>query len=169
LWDEAKNVAAIQLASQALPWPVYFAGDATDPSGEGALPLPCRTVGRLSPAMLATFYGRASIYVSPALYEPFGLSVLEAALSECALVLSDIPTFRELWNDAAVFVPATDTDQLIKELMGLIHDHARREELAHEARRRALRYSATAMAAGYLGVYRGLLAPEESARRESAA
>ncbi len=31
----------------------------------------------------------------PARYEPFGLSVLEAALSGCALVLGDIPSLRE--------------------------------------------------------------------------
>ena len=39
-------------------------------------------------------------------YEPFGLAVLEAAQAGCALLLSDIPTFRELWDGAALFVAA---------------------------------------------------------------
>ena len=48
---------------------------------------------------------RCPIFVSAARYEPFGLAVLEAAQAGCALVLSDIPTFRELWDGAALFVP----------------------------------------------------------------
>ena len=47
---------------------------------------------------------RTAVFVSPALYEPFGLAVLEAAQAGCALVLSDIPTFRELWDGVALFV-----------------------------------------------------------------
>ena len=35
------------------------------------------------------------------MYEPFGLSILEAAASGCALVLGDIPTLRENWSEAA--------------------------------------------------------------------
>ena len=46
------------------------------------------------------------IFVSVSRYEPFGLAVLEAAHAGCALVLSDIPTFRELWQGAASFVIA---------------------------------------------------------------
>jgi glycosyltransferase involved in cell wall biosynthesis len=40
--------------------------------------------------------------VAPSLYEPFGLAVAEAARAARPLVLSDIPTFRELWGDAAL-------------------------------------------------------------------
>ena len=32
---------------------------------------------------------RAEVFVSPAVYEPFGLTVLEAAAAGCALVLAD--------------------------------------------------------------------------------
>ena len=47
---------------------------------------------------------RATIFALPARYEPFGLSALEAGLAGCALVLGDIP-MREVWHDAAMFVP----------------------------------------------------------------
>ena len=57
---------------------------------------------------LVRLYGDASIFALPARYEPFGLSILEAALSGCALVLGDIPSLRELWAGAAVFVPPDD-------------------------------------------------------------
>ena len=62
-------------------------------------------LGRLSAGELADWYARAAIYALPARYEPFGLSALEAALSGCALVLGDIPSLREIWGDAALFVP----------------------------------------------------------------
>ena len=57
---------------------------------------------------LVRSYGDASIFALPARYEPFGLSILEAALSGCALVLGDLPSLRELWTGAAMFVPPDD-------------------------------------------------------------
>jgi glycogen(starch) synthase len=45
----------------------------------------------------------------PARYEPFGLSVLEAALSGCALVLGDIASLREVWGGAACYVRPGDS------------------------------------------------------------
>src|SRR3546814_16818778 len=73
-------------------------------------------LGVLGEASMAAWRERAGIFVSPSLYEPFGLAVLEAAMSGCALLLSDIPTFRELWDGAAVFTPAGDSDALADRL-----------------------------------------------------
>ncbi len=53
---------------------------------------------------MATAYAAATVFASMARYEPFGLAVLEAAQAGMRLVLSDIPTFRELWDGAAIFV-----------------------------------------------------------------
>src|SRR3546814_15067984 len=72
---------------------------------------------------MAAWRERAGIFVSPSLYEPFGLAVLEAAMSGCALLLSDIPTFRELWDGAAVFTPAGDSDALADRLQAMAASH----------------------------------------------
>ena len=64
-----------------------------------------------------------AIYASPARYEPFGLGVLEAALSSCALVLGDSPTLREPWSDAALFVPPDDHDALLTALADVVLVH----------------------------------------------
>src|SRR5262249_58528859 len=77
-------------------------------------------LGVLSEAEMAPLYAGASIYAAPARYEPFGLTILEAALSGCALVLGDIPSLRELWEDAAVFVPRDDDAALETCLRDLI-------------------------------------------------
>ena len=66
--------------------------------------------------------GARPIFVSVARYEPFGLAVLEAAQAGCALVLSDIPTFRELWGGAALFVPANDDRALVSHVERLANE-----------------------------------------------
>ena len=92
----------------------------------------------------------------PAFYEPFGLSILEAALSGCALVLGDIPSLRENWHDAAVFVSPHDRAGLRAAINELIAGEARRRELAEAARMRARRFSASRMVDRYLKTYRQL-------------
>ncbi len=152
LWDEGKNIAALETVAPRLAWPVYLAGD----RGPQAPP-PARGVfalGPLTPPDLAHFYARAAIYALPARYEPFGLSVLEAAMSGCALVLGDIPSLRENWSNAAVFVPPDDTAALQMALKRLISDANLRGGLRARARVRARRFTPHRMAEAYLSAYR---------------
>jgi glycosyltransferase involved in cell wall biosynthesis len=155
LWDEAKNLAAVAQAARRLPWPVYCAGAGSQPSGSGMTML-----GQLAPDVLADWYARASIYALPARYEPFGLSALEAAHSGCGLVLGDIASLREVWGDAAVFVPPENPDALADAVNGLIRDPARREALAQAAAQRAQQYTPRRMADDYLATYRAAAAEE---------
>lgn len=115
-------------------------------------------LGRLDAAPLRRELERSAVYASLSLYEPFGLGVLEAAQAGCALVLSDIPTFRELWQGAAVFVPAQDEAAVAKALDGLLHDPAAATALGRAAAARAARFSVGAMVEGTLGVYARALA-----------
>jgi glycosyltransferase involved in cell wall biosynthesis len=100
---------------------------------------------------------RASIYVLPARYEPFGLSVLEAALGGCALVLGDIASLREVWGDTAVYVHPDDREGLRSALTDLIHDDDRRKMLATAARRRAAAFTSGRMADPYCALYAELM------------
>jgi glycosyltransferase involved in cell wall biosynthesis len=97
--------------------------------------------------------GRASIYALPARYEPFGLSALEAALAGCALVLGDVASLREVWGDAALFVPPDDAEAIGAALRSMVRDVDLRQELAVRAQRRAARYTVERMADAYLDVY----------------
>jgi len=114
-------------------------------------------LGRLAPADLATWLGSAAIFALPARYEPFGLSALEAGLVGCALVLGDIPSLREVWGDAAVFVPPDQPDVLAEVLQRLITDVSWREFMAQRARARALRYTPERMAREYVALYAQLM------------
>lgn len=158
LWDEAKNLEALERVARRLPWPIFVAGDNHHPEGGEIRPHNTRLLGRLSQRALAAWVGRASIYALPARYEPFGLSVLEAALASCALVLGDIPSLREIWRNRAVFVPPNDPEALEREILSLINAPERRQSLAAGARSRALELTPGRMVAGYLAAYGDVLA-----------
>jgi glycogen(starch) synthase len=163
-WDEAKNLAALENVAPEVPWPVYVAGDTLPPEAGSpeARTHFTRHLGRLSPRALAAWLGRSSIYALPARYEPFGLSVLEAALAGCALVLGDIPSLRETWRNRAAFVPPDDPAALAAALLRLIEDPDRRASLAAGARKRAVELTPERMLEGYLAAYGELLAERQA-------
>jgi glycosyltransferase involved in cell wall biosynthesis len=153
LWDRAKNIRALDVVAPHLSWPVYAAGADQAPDGQ-VLPFDNLVkLGFQPPECLASWMGRAAIYALPARYEPFGLSVLEAALSGCALVLGDIPSLREVWGNAAFFIQPEDHPSLLAALELLIEDERLRLYLAAEARARALRFSPRRMAREHLAAY----------------
>jgi glycogen(starch) synthase len=147
LWDQAKGLDLLEAAAADLEWPVLAAGP-----GEFAAEH-IRALGRLTPRELTRLRERASIFVAPARYEPFGLAILEAARAGCALVLADIPSLRELWNRAAVFADAHHTHNA---LAGLIADPDERNRCGRAARIRARRYSVERMTRAYSTLYERL-------------
>jgi glycosyltransferase involved in cell wall biosynthesis len=162
LWDEATNLEALESVAPRLPWPVFVAGENHHPDGGEARPHHTRLLGRLAQRPLSAWLGRSSIYALPARYEPFELSVLEAALSGCALVLGDIPSLRELWRNRAVFVPPDDPEALVDALVRLIEDPDRRNSLAAGARSRAIERTTERMVEGYLDAYAEVLSTLEN-------
>jgi glycosyltransferase involved in cell wall biosynthesis len=153
LWDEGKNVHALAELAPRLPWPVYLAGDSQTSDGRTVTLTGCNLLGKLNPADLAAWYSRAAIYALPARYEPFGLSILEAALSGCALVLGDIPSLREIWQGAAIFVGPDDLQSVETALCHLIGDPLYRARMSQLASRRASQFSQSKMVDGYLSLY----------------
>lgn len=159
LWDLAKNTQALDAITPRLPWSIHIAGDAAHPAGgTGATHTHARFLGRLTQSELADAYARAAIYASPALYEPFGLSALEAAHSACALVLGDIPTLREVWEDAAVYAAPHDAEELTARLTELISGADLRLEMARRAHARATHFTPARMADEYMRAYAELTA-----------
>lgn len=156
-WDEAKNVSILPQIASSLEWPILIAG-ATHHGGN-AVPVAegVEWLGNLPRAELLGVMRRAGIFVSPTVYEPFGLTVLEAATSGCALVLADIPTFRELWDGAALFVDPRNPSELQAALAVLSKDTATRQELQQAALQRASRYSLAVHTDAHERLYRELL------------
>lgn len=163
LWDEAKNMGILDQAAALTQTPIAAAGTARGPHGEEFKPEHLRLAGHLSDRELAQLLAKRPIFVSSARFEPFGLAVLEAAAAGCALVLSDISTFRELWDGAATFVSLDDARGFADAIDALCADQAHREELGMRAAERAARYTPEACAAQTAAIYDRLLTRQEVA------
>ncbi|MGI9180839.1 MAG: glycosyltransferase family 4 protein [Longimicrobiaceae bacterium] len=165
LWDEAKGVWDLAEAAGRLEGRgrVMVAGPARHPVGGEDFPADApgvEWVGVLPTAELRLLLSRAAIYAATSRYEPFGLAPLEAAFSGCALVMSDLPTFRELWEECALFYPPGDAAALAAALGELLDDPPRRRSLAAAARARALeRFTPGRMATEYEALYREAITP----------
>jgi glycosyltransferase involved in cell wall biosynthesis len=168
LWDEGKNLAALDRAAGRTSVPIVAAGPTEGPNGARIELSHVKTLGRLGDNDIARWLRASPVFVSTALYEPFGLAVLEAAQAGCPLVLSDIPSFRELWDGAAIFVPPDDDRAIAAALERTIKDAKLREKLEEAARERALDYSVETMAAGVFDIYRPLLSTAGQTPREEA-
>jgi glycosyltransferase involved in cell wall biosynthesis len=147
--DDAEDLASLQWVAPYLRWPVVAAGTGT--LGESCNGL-C-TLGLLPAPELSEWYGRASVFVLPARRKAFSLSALEAALSECALVLADLPCLREVWGDSAVYVPPGDRLALGAALTDLIDRPSWRHELSDRAKERSRSFRLQEMTDGYLAAY----------------
>ncbi len=159
IWDPAKNIAALERAGARVAWPVFLAGSRISPDAkefENGCSPNVTYVGQLTSAQVARLLRAAPIYCLPARYEPFGLSVLEAAWAKCALVLGDIHSLRENWDGAAVFVAPDDVDGLANALNQLIAKPTVREKYAQLAHKRAQRFSPSSTAGSYMNVYHAM-------------
>lgn len=155
LWDDGKNFAVLDEAAPLICWPVRLAGAAAAPGVAELIRYPrVECCGHLDAGKMAEMLAAAPIFVSPSLYEPFGLTVLEAAQAGAALVLADIPSFRELWSDAALFFSPRNAATLAAAANRLIDDPALRATLGLAARERAADYTIECTVEGMGRLYR---------------
>lgn len=159
LWDSGKNAAL--LLRDEMPWPVHIIGANRHPELQtGAFHTEeirdnIHLESQQEEKQLGVIFSRAAIYAATSQYEPFGLAPLEAALSRCAIVAADIPSFRELWDGVAVFFRNNDEHDLREKLETLVHDPGMRRRygnLAYDHARRS--FNAARMVDGYLNLYR---------------
>jgi len=165
LWDEGKGIATLDAAARKVQLRFVAAGPTQGPNGARGMFANLDLPGELGEASVAAILACRPIFASAALYEPFGLSVLEAAQAGCALVLADIPTFRELWDGTALFAAADDSDAFAAAIARLAASRRRRVELGEAARRRSRRYTPDAMAASMVEIYRALLPARQATAR----
>ncbi|WP_294394963.1 glycosyltransferase family 4 protein [uncultured Sphingomonas sp.] len=157
LWDRGKNIATLDRAAARLGLPVKAAGSLAGPNGDRVTTEHLIPVGHVDEEDLAGCLAARPVFVSAALYEPFGLAVLEAAGAGCPLVLSDIPTFRELWDGVATFVAPCDHAGFARAIEEIVGDTARRLTQGEAARAAARRFTPDHMAGDMLAIYRTLL------------
>ena len=150
LWDEGKGMAALDVAAGRLGAPVRAAGPLEGPNGARIGLAHIEALGVLDAEGMQRAFGAARVFASLARYEPFGLAVLEAAQAGMRLVLSDIPSFRELWDGAATFVaPGEDPVPALHAALDAPGDGGAADRAGH--------YTLDAMVDGTLAVHRAML------------
>ncbi len=167
-WDEAKNISSLIDASEEIKWPIYVAGEDYHPANGNKLNFNgINFLGKLSSQEVTNKLGEASIYCLPAKYEPFGLSALEAAFSGCALVLSNIISLREVWQDSALFVNPNKPDEISSVINQLINDKDLREEYSEKATKQAENFTSEKMAENYLKLYSQVIYPKKQSESKT--
>jgi glycogen synthase len=170
--DAGKQV--FLLTQHALPFSICIVGS------EQTIPLPripiradvkvatdqnCVAIrGPQTEAQLRALYSRAAVYAATARYEPLGMAPLDAAFSRCAIVANDIPSFREVWGDAALYFHTNDARSLAETLRQFDTDRALRLAYADRAYTRAReRFTTKRMIDDYLDLYRSLVSADSLA------
>ena len=114
--------------------------------------------GPQTESQLRALYSRAAVYAATSRYDPLGMAPLDAAFSRCAIVANDIPSFREVWGDAALYFRTNNASSLAAILGKLDSDRPLRQAYADRAFARAReRFTAKRMIDDYLDLYRSLI------------
>jgi glycosyltransferase involved in cell wall biosynthesis len=165
LWDEAKQVSLVVEHNHSVP--LYVAGSVEHPESLGAATAKSYDqgsvtwVGSQSCQQLRDLYAKAAVYAGTSRYEPFGLAPVEAALSGCALLLNDIPSFHELWGDAACYFNRNHSASLAAKIRMLMDNPGQRAQFAARAMERAsTAFSTDRMLDSYERAYSSLVKQE---------
>jgi len=142
--EPRKNLAALRAAHARYrervrdPLPLVVAGAAGEPVG---------------PERLAALYAGAAAVVHPALYEGFGLTLVEAMRAGAPVLAGRAPGVVETAGDAALYADPRDPEDLARALERLAADPALRAQLSERGRRWAARLSWAGSARAHISAY----------------
>lgn len=107
---------------------------------------------------LMDFYANASVLVMPSVYEGFGIPAIEAMSRGIPVVASDIPVFREVAGDAALFYGKPARDDLLADVLREVLESRRvRQSLINRGRKQARLYKKENFIKRHVEVYRELI------------
>ena len=152
--------AFVRADGAARGWQLAIAGRLRPgyaPAWLHALPPGVRWLGPLDDGALRALYAAAEVAVSASEYEGFGLTVLEAMASGCAVIAPAVTSIPEVAGDAALLVARSDAGLLGDALARLLDDAGLRASLAERGRRRAAGFTWEATARGTRQVYEAVL------------
>ena len=87
----------------------------------------------VSESELSELYREARVFAFLSEYEGFGLTPLEAMSAGVPVVVADTPVARELYGDAALFVPVGDTAATAAAIRRLLADQSVRDQQRQRA------------------------------------
>jgi glycosyltransferase involved in cell wall biosynthesis len=97
--------------------------------------------GYVSDNELRSLYASCVALVHPALYEGFGLTLLEAMVQGAPVLVADTSSVPEVVGDAALLLPALEPEAWADAMARVLRDGALRDDLAGRGRARSKRFS----------------------------
>lgn len=77
-------------------------------------------LGRVSDNELIAYYSNAIGFIYPSIYEGFGIPPLEAQACSCPILLSDIPSLKEVFSDSALYCNPYDINDIAEKMHELL-------------------------------------------------
>lgn len=98
----------------------------------------------------------AECFVFSSLYEGFGIPIIEAMAAGTPVVCSDIPMFREIGKDAALFCDPKNSQQFAENISKVLEDQPLREKLVRSGIENAQNFTWQKTAKKTSGVYKDI-------------
>jgi glycogen synthase len=153
-WDEGKNLNTLLKAAEEITGPVYIAGSL--PKNRINIPSNVHLLGRLSRKEINYWIDRSAVYCLPVKYEPFGLSFLEASQGKCALIGGRIPSLKEIWKNAMIYIDPDDATDIAYACNWLLRNNTDAKRLGKRAFKRSKVYGLDRQGKSYLKLYQQL-------------
>ena len=97
--------------------------------------------GYLNDDELRALYSSCRAFIYPSLYEGFGLPPLEAMACGAPVIASRIPVLQETLSGAAILVDPLEASSLAREIVDILTNIGRREEIQAAGLKRAAEFS----------------------------
>jgi glycosyltransferase involved in cell wall biosynthesis len=111
-------------------------------------------IGDVEDSTLNMIYNNASVVVCPSIEEGFGFSGLEAMRRSVPVAASDIPVFREVYQDGCVYFDPLNARSIADVLRDVFQGTVPSRDLVEKGRRVAAGYSWSDYANKLVAVYR---------------
>lgn len=114
--------------------------------------------GKVDTRELRYLYSNARLLVYPSFYEGFGLPVVEALLSRCPVVTSNVSSLPEAAGPDSLTVDPNDISQIADGMAAILTDDRLKESMAQKGYRYAMdNFSPKVLADRLMDVYRKLI------------
>lgn len=97
--------------------------------------------GRVSDSKLVDYYSNALCFVFSSLYEGFGIPPMEAQACKCQVVVSDIPSLKEVYGESALYFNHNNVDDIARSIELLLNDENLRENYILKGQKKLKKYS----------------------------
>jgi glycosyltransferase involved in cell wall biosynthesis len=93
--------------------------------------------GFVSDSELSILYKKCEFFIYPSLYEGFGIPPLEAMKNGCAVVVSEIPSLKEVCSTAVLYIDPYDIDSIKTGILKIINDSVLKDDLKSKGAKRS--------------------------------